>query len=147
MPQTFSQNTLHVVFSTKDRNASISADFQPKMWAYIAGVCRSLGIIPHAVGGTENHVHLLVQIPVTVAVSKAVSTIKSNSSRWASEQGKDFAWQRGYGAFSVSHDVIPSVIRYIQNQKIHHAKIGFEAEFVGFLKKHGIEFDPKYVFD
>jgi putative transposase len=147
MPQTFSQNTVHVVFSTKDRAPSIPSDFQPKLWAYLAGVCRSLGIIPHAVGGMENHVHLLMQIPVTIAVSKAVSSIKSNSSRWVNEERKNFSWQRGYGAFSVNHSTIPAVIRYIQNQKIHHRKMSFETEFVEFLKKHEIEFDAKYVFD
>jgi hypothetical protein len=90
---------------------------------------------------------LLLQIPVTIAVSKAVSAIKANSSRWANEQGKDFSWQRGYGLFSVSHSTIPAVVRYIQNQEIHHRKMSFEAEFVGFLKKHELEFDAKYVFD
>lgn len=147
MPHTYAQNTLHIVFSTKERRAAITLEFQPEMWAYAAGVCKNIGIIARAVGGTENHMHLLLQIPAALSLAKAVSTIKSNTSRWANERGRRFAWQEGYGAFSVSHSVIPAVARYIQNQAIHHRKIDFETEFVGFLKKHHIEFDPKFAFD
>jgi len=94
----------------------------------------------------EDHLHLLIQIPPVLAVSKAVATIKANSSRWAGEKGHKFAWQEGYGAFSVSASVIPDVIRYIRNQEEHHKKMDFHAEFVALLKKHGIAFDAKYVF-
>ena len=89
--------------------------------------------------------HFLLQIPPTLAVANAVLAIKSNSSRWASEEGLKFAWQQGYGAFSVSNSNVPAVVRYIQNQEAHHKRMSFDAEFVAFLKKHGIEFDPKYV--
>jgi REP element-mobilizing transposase RayT len=147
MPHTYSEITVHVAFSTKDRRHSISPEFQPQMWAYAAGICRSLAILPHSVGGTDNHIHLLLQLPPSLPLAKAVLTIKSNSSRWTGEQGKHFAWQQGYGAFGVSHSVIPAVVRYIQNQEIHHRKIDFETEFIGFLKDHGIEFDAKFVFD
>jgi REP element-mobilizing transposase RayT len=94
----------------------------------------------------EDHLHLLIQIPPVLTLSKAVATIKANSSRWASGEGHKFAWQEGYAAFSVSASVIPAVIRYIRNQEEHHKKMDFDAEFVALLKKHGIEFDPKYVF-
>lgn len=117
------------------------------MWAYAAGVCKNLGIKVRAIGGTEDHVHLLLQIPAALSLAKAVSTIKSNTSRWASERGARFAWQRGYGAFSVSHAVVPAVVRYIQNQNVHHRKMDFQTEFAEFLKKHQIEFDPKFAFD
>jgi REP element-mobilizing transposase RayT len=94
----------------------------------------------------EDHLHLLIQIPPVLTLSKAVATLKANSSRWANDEGHKFAWQHGYAAFSVSASVIPVVIRYIRNQEEHHKKMDFDAEFVALLKKHGIEFDPKYVF-
>jgi putative transposase len=146
MSHTYSQNVLHVIFSTKDRQKTISTDLQPRLWTYVAGVCKKLEILVHAVGGIEDHIHLLIQVPPSLPVAKAVLTIKSNSSRWANEQGHRFAWQQGYGAFSVSSSNVPAVVQYIRNQQAHHKKRGFEEEFVALLKKHGMTFDPKFVF-
>jgi REP element-mobilizing transposase RayT len=136
---------VHVVFSTKDRRKTIAADFQPKIWAYSAGICKKLGIFVHAIGGTEDHAHFLLQVPPVMALAKAVGTIKANSSRWANEEGHKLAWQQGYAAFSVSASVVPVVVRYIQNQEAHHRKMSFEEEFLALLRKHGVEFDPKFV--
>ena len=146
MSHTYAQNVIHVVFSTKDRRKLMSEEFRPRMWAYATGICYNLGILVHAVGGMEDHIHLLLQIPPALAVAKAVLAIKSNSSRWANEEGHKFAWQQGYGAFSVSSSIIPTVIHYIENQEAHHRRMSFDAEFLALLKKHGIEFDPKFVF-
>ena len=146
MSHTYAQNVIHVVFSTKDRRKLMPNGLRPRMWPYATGVCNNLGILAHAVGGMEDHIHLLIQIPPTLAVAKAVLTIKTNSSRWANEEGVKFAWQQGYGAFSVSSSIVPTVIRYIQNQEAHHRKMSFDAEFLALLKKHRIEFDPKFVF-
>ncbi len=146
MSHTYSQNVIHVVFSTKDRRKSISPEFQPRMWAYVAGICKKLGILVHAVGGMEDHIHFLIQIPPSLAVAKAILAIKSNSSRWANEEGHKFAWQQGYGSFSVSSSMVPAVVRYIQNQQAHHRKMAFDSEFLALLKKHGMKFDPKFVF-
>ena len=146
MSHTYGQNVVHVVFSTKDRRKTIPAEFQPKLWAYAAGICKNLGILVHAIGGMEDHMHLLIQVPPALALARAVLTIKSNSSRWANKEGYRLAWQEGYGAFSVSASIVPAVIRYIQNQEAHHRKMNFEAEFVALLKKHGVEFDAKFVF-
>jgi putative transposase len=143
---TYAQNVVHVVFSTKNRHKSIDPEFRPQLWTYITGICKNLDIYVHSVGGVEDHLHLLIQIPPVLTLSKAVATIKANSSRWASEEGHKFAWQQGYAAFSVSASVIPFVIRYIQSQEEHHKKMDFDAEFVALLKKHGIAFDPKYLF-
>jgi putative transposase len=144
---TYSQNVVHVVFGTKDRRKSIVPEFRPKLWAYTAGVCKSLEIFIHAIGGIDDHIHFLIQIPPTLPLAKAVATIKSNSSRWSNEQGHALAWQQGYGAFSVSASLVPTVIRYIQNQESHHKKSTFDSEFLALLNKHGIPFDPQCVFD
>jgi len=143
---TYAQNVIHVVFSTKDRRKLMPNEFRPKMWAYATGICKKFDIPVLAVGGMEDHIHFLLQIPPTIALAKAVLAIKSNSSRWASEEGHKFAWQQGYGAFSVSSSIVPAVIRYIQNQEAHHKKMSFDAEFLALLKKHGMEYDPKFVF-
>ncbi len=145
MSHTYAQNVVHVVFSTKDRRKTIAADFQPKIWAYSVGICKKLGIFVHAIGGMEDHAHFLIQVPPVMALAKAVGTIKANSSRWADEEGHKLAWQQGYAAFSVSASVVPVVVRYIQNQEAHHRKMSFEEEFLALLRKHGVEFDPKFV--
>lgn len=146
MSHTYAQNVIHVVFSTKDRRKVIPREMQPRMWAYTSAICLKLGILVHAVNGTDDHIHFLIQVPPSLAVAKAVLAIKSNSSKWANEQGCKFAWQEGYGVFSVSSSMVPSVVRYIQNQPAHHKKMTFDTEFLALLKKHRVEFDPKFVF-
>jgi len=146
MSHTYAQNVIHILFSTKDRRRTISKEFQARVWAYIAGICKNLGIFVHAIGGMGDHIHLLIQIPPPLSLAKAVLAIKSNSSRWANEQGHKLAWQQGYAAFSVSASRIPAVIRYIETQESHHRRMNFDAELVALLKKHGVEFDPRFVF-
>jgi REP-associated tyrosine transposase len=146
MSHTCAQNVIHVVFSTKDRRKTISAEFQPKLWAYSAGICKKQGIFVYAIRGMADHVHFLIQLRPVVALAKAVLAIKSNSSRWANEEGQRLAWQQGYAAFSVSASIVPTVVRYIQNQEAHHRKMSFDEEFLALLRKHGVEFDPKFVF-
>jgi putative transposase len=141
----YAQNMVHVVFSTKGRCKAIDREFQPRLRAYIAGICKKTGIYLQSAGGTEDHLHLLIQVPPDLALAKAIAAIKASSSRWASEEGCKFAWQQGYGAFSVSASAVPTVDRYIQNQEQHHRKMDFEAEFLALLRKHGLQFDPKYV--
>jgi len=94
----------------------------------------------------DDHIHLLIQIPPAIALAKAVMGIKANSSRWAREESHDLEWQRGYGAFSVSASLVPAVLKYVRTQDAHHKKMSFEEEFLGLLKKHGIEYDLKFVF-
>lgn len=146
MSHTYAQNVIHVVFSTKDRRKAIHSEFQPKIWAYAAGICKKEGIFVHAIGGMEDHVHFLIQVPPTIALAKAVLSIKSNSSRWAKEEGHNLTWQQGYAAFSVSASIVPAVLRYIQNQAAHHRRMSFDEEFLVLLRKHGVEFDPKFAF-
>jgi putative transposase len=146
VPHTYSQNYQHIVFSTKERRKLVDKSMQPKLWAYMAGIARNHEFLVLANGGMEDHVHLLIQLPPVLSVAEAVSLIKTNSSRWMNEHGMKFAWQEGYGDFSVSRSSLSTVESYIVNQEQHHRKMTFEDEFVGLLKKHGIEFDPRYVF-
>ncbi|MGB6544338.1 MAG: transposase [Candidatus Acidiferrales bacterium] len=145
MSHSFTQNHLHAVFSTKDRHDLISREIQPNLWAYLAGIGIRLGIHVPAVGGVANHTHILFQLPADMPLAKTILLLKSNSSKWMNEQEIRFAWQEGYGAFSVSASNLPAVTKYIRNQEAHHRKITFEQEYLALLKKHGVKFDPKYV--
>jgi putative transposase len=145
MPHSYSQTIAHIVFSTKGRVKSLSPSVQPQLWSYLAGICRNENILVHAIGGWEDHVHCLLQIPATIPVSKAILVIKANSSRWLGSTIRGFAWQQGYASFSVSASLLPAVVRYIRNQETHHRKMTFEDEFLALLRKHGVEYDPKFV--
>ena len=137
---------MHVVFSTKERRKIIPTEMKERLWSYTAGICKRQKVFVHEVGGMEDHIHLLLQFPATAAISEAIKKIKANSSGWMSDEIGKFAWQVGYGAFSVSKSNIAAVARYIQNQERHHRKMSFEDEFIASLEKHGIEYDPRYVF-
>lgn len=143
MAHTLVQNPLHVVFSTKQRRKLIARDKLGWTWAYLAGICKQEKIFVHEIGGMEDHVHMLIQLPQTIALSDAILKIKVGSSKW---MGRRFSWQRGYGAFSVSKSNVNAVIRYIRNQEAHHKRMTYDDEFIALLK-HGVPFDPKYVFD
>lgn len=146
MPHTYVQNLVHFVFSTHNRQTMIPKQLQPHMWSYVAGICKGQKIFVHSIGGMEDHIHGLVQIPSSWSAADVVLTIKSNSSKWANEQGRKFAWQKGYGAFSVSSSQVPAVVKYIENQGSYHKKMDFQREFIAMLEKHRID-DPKFVFD
>ena len=146
MSHAFSQNQVHVVFSTKDRRKTVAKGLQPELWAYLAGIATNHDMVALAAGGTENHVHVLLRLPPKLALAKAVLLLKANSSKWAGERVRGFSWQEGYGAFSVSASNADKVVRYIQNQPAHHRRISFEDEFRSLLRKHGLEYDPKFVF-
>lgn len=146
MSHTYVQNAVHVVFSTKDRRKTIPAAQKERFWSYIAGICKAEKIFVQAIGGMEDHIHLLIEVPPTVSLADTLNVIKTNSSRRMKRIKPAFAWQQGYGAFGVSKSNMPAVIRYIRNQEHHHEKMAFEVEFITLLKKHGIAYDPKYVF-
>jgi REP element-mobilizing transposase RayT len=146
MSHAFVKNHIHLVFGTKDRRAAIAKDVQPELWSYMAGICRNQGMAAIAVNGMEDHVHLLFHLPPVIALAKAVQLLKTNSSKWMNEHGRRFAWQEGYGGFSVSISNTATVAKYIRNQEQHHRKITFEDEYLALLRKHGVEFDPKNIF-
>ncbi len=148
MAHTYSSTHVHCVFSTKQRTAHINTEMQSKLWPYIGGIAHNHGLIARAVGGTEDHLHVLLTVPPRIAVAEAVQKIKAASSKWIHETWPDkkaFAWQEGYGAFSVGISHLDDTISYIHAQAEHHKKRDFQQEFLAFLKKHGIDYDPKYV--
>jgi len=140
---TYNANFVHCIFSTKERKNTIPAELQERLWAYLLGIDNNLKIKSLAIGGTENHVHLLLGVPPTITIAEAVQKLKANSSRWMGERGIDFQWQQGYGAFSVSPSLLENVQEYIRNQKEHHRKRGFEEEFRAILKKSGVAYDAE----
>ncbi len=146
MSHTYVTNLVHCVFSTKDRANLIRADTQEPLYAYIFGTAKNLEIEILALGGTENHIHILMALPAKQPLSYAIRDLKANSSRWMRENGPQFSWQEGFGAFSVSTSQAPSVKSYIRNQAEHHKKRNFEEEFLLLLKKSGIDYNPRYVF-
>jgi len=146
VPHTYSTNLVHCVFTTKGRADLISAVLEERLHGYMFGTAKNLGIEILALGGTANHVHILMALPPAQALSYAMRDLKANSSRWMSEHGPPFAWQEGFGAFSVSPSQAAVVKRYVRNQAEHHKKRNFEEEFLLLLKKSGISYDPKHVF-
>ena len=141
MSHSYAANFVHCVFSTKDRRDLIPADLQERLYAYLSGTAKNLGIDLLATGGTSNHLHLLPVIqapPPTLRLAEAVQKLKANSSRWLSENKIEFEWQKGYGAFSVSSSQLTIVQTYIRNQLQHHAKRNFDEEFQALLRKSGI---------
>ena len=147
MPHAFVSNNFHIVFSTKERRALIPVNEQKRLWGYMAGIAKNVGATPMAVGGMPDHVHVLAALPADLAIAKFVNVLKSNSSKWMSERGAKFGWQKGYAAFSVSSSNLESVTEYIETQAEHHQKRDFKQEFLALLKKHRVPFDPRYVFD
>jgi len=146
MAHTYPNVLIHCVFSTNLRRNSIPNELREKLSMYFVGIGKRHDISVLCAGGTANHVHLLIALPATVTLAKAIQVLKANSSRWLSQHGFDFAWQDGYGAFSVSASNLEAVRRYIEHQTEHHARRSFEDEFVSLLRKSGVKYDPEFVF-
>ena len=149
MGNTYCCQHTHIVFSTKNRVPLISHDLSPRLYAYIGGVVRNRNCSLLSAGGVEDHVHLLIDVHQSVALSDLVRDIKSNASRWFHEDMllDAFAWQSGYAAFSVSASNIEAVRGYIDRQHEHHKSQSFEDELIAFLERHGISYDLKFLLD
>ena len=150
MPQSLVKNYIHLVFSTKNRQPFIDKTIQSEFYAYIGGICKSYECYPHAIGGIEDHIHILCTLSKKLPLYKLLEVVKSNSSRWIKTKGEayeNFYWHGGYGAFSINPSEISIVKKYIDNQEERHKKISFQDEFRAFLKKYDVEYNEKYVWD
>ena len=149
MSHSYVSQLMHCVFSTKERLPLITPELEPRLWPYLGGIARENKMKAIAIGGTTDHVHGLLSLPATMSFAKAVQLIKGGSSKWVHDSFRDhrrFAWQEGYGAFSVSSSQVNKTIAYINRQKEHHRRRTFEDEFFDLLDKHGVEYDRRYVF-
>jgi REP element-mobilizing transposase RayT len=148
MSQSYTNLLYHIIFSTKDRRPIITEDYQPRVYDYIGGIIRGTGGISLGVDGTEDHVHVLAKLRPDRALSDVLRDLKANATGWMHDVFpvlKDFSWQRGYGAFTVSHSNVDDVRDYIARQKEHHQRVSFRDEFMQFLKANGIEYDERYL--
>ncbi len=148
MPSTHLSLNYHFVFATKDHNPVIAPEWRPRLHAFLGGCARTAEATALAVGGVADHVHLLIALRATHRVSDFMREIKTASSQWVHETIglHSFAWQEGYGGFTVSTSQLEAVRRYIERQEIHHKKRTFREEYVEFLQRHAVEFDPQFVF-
>lgn len=146
MARSYSANFVHLIFSTKDRCDLIPDSLRRTLHAYLGGIVRKLGEEPLAIGGTGNHVHILMTLRPMSRLAESVQKIKGNSSRWLGEQGVAFQWQKGYGVFSVSSSLLETVRAYVLGQDEHHRERRYEEEFLALLRKSGVTFDAEEVF-
>ncbi|HQU45839.1 MAG TPA: IS200/IS605 family transposase [Pirellulales bacterium] len=151
MPQSLSDVLIHIVFSTKNRAPFLkSPELRERLEAYIVGTLTNLDCHSIITGSVEDHIHILCHLSRTMTIAQLVKEIKASSSAWVKEQDRrldDFYWQAGYGAFSVSRSNVEQVRQYIANQEEHHRTRTFQEEFRLLLKRHGIEYDERYVWD
>jgi putative transposase len=140
----------HCVFSTKGRRPLIPASLSERLWPFLGGIARQHQMKAIEIGGVPDHIHLLVSLPSTLSIAKALQLLKGGSSKWVHDTFPEhqlFCWQVKYGAFGVSVSQLDKVIQYIQCQEKHHRKITFQEEFVALLKKHRIEYDERYLWE
>jgi REP element-mobilizing transposase RayT len=147
MSHTYCSSLFHCVFSTKERKRVIASEIQERLWAYMGGIARENEMKALAVGGTDDHAHILLSLPSSLTIADAMRKIKGGSSLWLHESCglNSFEWQLGYGAFTIGCSQVEATVAYIAGQKEHHRKRDFQAEFLAILKQHGIEYDPRYV--
>ena len=148
MAQTCGNVVVHLVFSTKLRKPLIALDIRFDLFAYLGGIVRELRGTALIVNGTCDHVHMLIRIRPAQSIAELACVVKANSSGWLRKKGhKEFAWQAGYGVFSVSESNVAAVTKYIAAQEEHHRKRSFQEEFVAFLKKNKVAYDERYIWE
>jgi len=137
---------LHLIFSTQGRRPLIKPDFRADLFGYLGGIIREMRGTALIINGTADHVHMLVRVRPAQSAAEIARVIKANSSKWVhAKWTSDFAWQTGYGVFSVSESNAPAVTKYIAEQEEHHKKQSFQEELLAFLKKNNVTYDEKYI--
>ena len=150
MPHSFISCHVHYVFSTKDRQKLLTPDIQERLYPYLGGIARTNNMKALTVGGAKEHVHMLVSLPSTISIAKGIQLIKGGASKWVNEElnlRNRFEWQVGYGAFSIGISQVEKTISYIENQEEHHRTKTFQEEFLAFLQRHNIPYDPERIWD
>jgi putative transposase len=150
MPDSYAALYYHIVFGTKQRESWISRDFEQQIWNYVGGIAGKNGMTPLGIGGLEDHLHVVVAVPPTLAVSRAVQMLKGGSSRWIRSTFPGFGafgWQDGYGAFTVSKSQLPATLNYVENQRVRHETLTFGQEYRAFLDRHGVSYDAHYLLE
>src|SRR6266852_1158769 len=148
MSDSYTKLLYHIVFSTKDRRPLIKPDYEVRLYDYLGGAIRNMGGISLELNGSEDHVHVLAKLRPDCALSDVLRNLKANATGWMHDvfpSLKNFSWQRGYGAFTVSQSNVEAVRRYIARQKEHHQRISFRDEFIRFLQENGIEYDERFI--
>lgn len=147
MASTYLSLHYHIVFGTKNRAPLINADWQPRLHDYLGGIIRGFGGFPEGIGGVEDHVHLLMSLKATHSLADLMRELKKASSVWVRDSlgEKQFAWQEGYAAFTVSASVLDSVRKYIANQETHHRVKSFREEIIELLEKAGVDYNLDYL--
>lgn len=148
MSQSLSKLYIHLIFHTKNNENFINADIESELYAYLGGLLKDIKCVPIKINGIENHIHILCIMSKNISLADLTEDVKRNSSRWIKTKGdkfKNFAWQGGYGGFSVSQSKADIVKQYIENQKEHHKTVSFKEEYVRFLEEYGIDFNEDYL--
>ena len=148
MANTYASLHYHLIFSTKNREPWLTPAIEQRTWKFIGGIARAHRMTALQVGGVEDHIHALVTAPPTIAPFQIAQYLKGDSSKWIHDEFstlRNFGWQDGYAAFTVSKSTIPEVITYIQNQRQHHRKKTFQDEYLEFLHANSIEYDQRYL--
>ena len=137
-----------MVFSTRTREPLIQTQIEGELYRYMGGIIKGEGGVLIQIGGMPDHVHIVLKLKPIHRLSDMMQKIKGNSSKWINDQNKlpsKFRWQDGYGAFTVSESQVPTVVKYVKDQKKHHGKLSFQDEFIQILKRHKVEYNEQYL--
>ena len=150
MPQSLSSILIHLIFSTKNREPFISPEIETELYPYMASIFKAMKSPALIINGSSDHVHMLFSLSRVITIADLVEEVKTASSKWIKTKGRQFTnfhWQNGYGAFSIGQSQVPDVKRYIARQKEHHRRITFQDEYRKFLRRYGVDYDERYVWD